>query len=238
VALSGQTEASPENLQIFAERRLKTLISDGTLKPLTKLSPNLLAPELGLSHIPIREALASLAAAGFVTYAPRRGYLVRELTSEDLADIYHWRQVLESEAYRSGVPKMTDSDLTEMQRLIEEMSQRTASADRIEYVKLNREFHFVPFKRAGSERLIRFLNLLWDSAAPYKTLNLPNSALGNRDHIAMMKHFEARDIDAVIAAADKHRGDRMTRVAQWEAAQMEGEGTAGTTAVRRKNRKR
>lgn len=238
MALSGERKSAPENSQVFAERMLKTMISDGTFKPLSRLSPNLLAPELGVSHVPIREALAALAAAGFVSYVPRTGYLVRELTSEDLADIYHWRQVLESEAYRSAVPKLTDSDLAEMRLLIKEMSKRTSGADRLEYVKLNRQFHFVPFNRAGSERVIRFLNVLWDSAAPYKTLNLPESVRGNRDHIAMMKYFEARDVDAVIAAADKHRGDGMTRIAQWEAAQMESEGSAGITAVQRKTRKR
>ena len=220
---TGEKEPSPESLQVFAERRIKTLIGEGAIAPGTRLSPQLLAPELGLSHIPVREALASLAASGFVSYQPRRGYITRELSSEDLADLYHWRQVLEREAYVIAVSKLTDDDIAEMKRLAELMSELTGSKDRLEYLRLNREFHFVPFKRAGSERLLRFLNLLWDAAAPYTTLEMPESSKGNADHLAMLKYFEARDIIAAIATADKHRGDRMARVAQWEAAHMPGE---------------
>jgi DNA-binding GntR family transcriptional regulator len=213
-------DGRPEGLLAYAERRIKTAIADGSIGPGSRLSPHLLAPEFGLSHIPVREALASLAAAGYVDHKPGRGYMVRQLSSEDLTDIYHWRQVLEREAYLMGVPKLTDADIAEMTRLVDQMSTLTSSADRLEYVQLNREFHFVAFRRAGSERLLRFLNSLWDAAAPYSVLEMTDSSISHADHVALLPVFAARDADAVIAAMVGHRNVRVKRVVQWEADQQ------------------
>jgi DNA-binding GntR family transcriptional regulator len=210
----------PESLQAYAERRIKTVIADGTIAPGARLSPHLLSEEFGLSHIPIREALASLAAAGYVDHTPGRGYVARQLSSADLADIYHWRQVLETEAYRMGIPQLTDNDIQEMQRLVDLMGRRTRSKDRLEYDQLNREFHFVAFKRAGSERLLRFLNYLWDVRAPYANLEMTDSRVSHAEHVALMPAFKARDADAVIAAMEAHRGVRVKHVAKWEAGQQ------------------
>jgi DNA-binding GntR family transcriptional regulator len=213
-------DGRPESLQAYAERRIKTAIADGTFPPGTRLSPNLLAAEFGLSHIPIREALASLATAGYVDHKPGRGYVTQQLSSADLADIYHWRQVLEREAYRMAVPKLTDDDIQEMQRLVNLMSRRTRSKDRLEYDQLNREFHFVAFRRAGSERLLRFLNYLWDARAPYANLEMTDSSVSHAEHVALMPAFEARDAEAVIDAMEAHRSVRLKHVAKWEAEQQ------------------
>ena len=210
----------PESLQAYAERRVKTAIADGTIAPGARLSPHLLSEEFGLSHIPIREALASLAAAGYVDHTPGRGYVARQLSSADLADIYHWRQVLETEAYRMGIPQLTDNDIQEMQRLVDLMGRRTRSENRLEYDQLNRQFHFVAFRRAGSERLLRFLSYLWDARAPYASLEMTNSRVSHAEHVALMPAFKARDADAVIAAMEPHRGVRVKHVAEWEAEQQ------------------
>ena len=214
-------DGRPESLQSYAERRIKTVIATGTFPPGSRLSPNLLAAEFGLSHIPIREALASLAAVGYVDHTPGRGYVTRQLSAADLADINRWRQVLEHEAYLMAVPELTDEDLAEMRRLSDLMSRRTGRADRLEYIQLNREFHFVAFRRVGSERLLRLLNYLWDAAAPYAGLEMTDSTASHAGHLAVLPGFAARDTQAVIAAMDAHRGIRTQHVARWEAARQE-----------------
>jgi len=210
----------PESLQAYAERRIKAAVATGAIEPGSRLSPHLLAPQFGLSHIPIREALASLAAAGYVDHQRGRGYMARSLTSKDLVEIYHWRQVLEREACAAAVPCLTDGDIAEMRRLTEQMSTLTASADRFEYVRLSREFHFVVFRRAGAPRLLRFLVYLWDAAAPYSILEMTDSSASHTGHVlSLLPAFEARDTEAVIAAMDSHRSIRVAHVARWEAEQ-------------------
>lgn len=231
VTLRPHEEQRPESLQVYAQRRIKTAIADGSIAPGSKLSPQLLSKEMGLSHIPIREALASLAAAGYVDHAQGRGYTARELSSADLEDIYHWRQVLEREAYAMAVPKITNEDIAEMKRLVKVMGKLTRRKDRPEYVRLSRELHFVVFNRAGSERLLRFLSDLWDAAAPYTIrtkavleaaglahLELSDSSAQHEEHVAMIDLLEAGDVEGVNAAMDEHRGQRINQDAALEAA--------------------
>jgi DNA-binding GntR family transcriptional regulator len=56
-----------------------------------------------------REALTSLAASGYLEHKPRVGFFVRVLSSDDLADIYHWREILEREAFTMAIPRLQGS---------------------------------------------------------------------------------------------------------------------------------
>jgi DNA-binding GntR family transcriptional regulator len=216
-------DGRPETLVSFASRRIKDALVSGVIEPGARLSPNKLATELGLSHIPVREALASLAAMGYVIHAGGRGYFSRILSHEDLVDIYQWRNVLEREAYRLSVPQLTDQDIAEMTELVEQMSQVLAPEDRTEYLALNREFHFVCFRRVGSRRLIRMLTYLWDSAQPYSTGDPTTSKISNAEHEELLPLLASRDADAVIEAMKHHRQIRIDQVARWETERSDSE---------------
>ena len=201
------SDGRPEGLQDFVSRRLVKAIVSGDLPPGTRLSPARLAEDLGVSHIPVREALAALEAVGHVKRIPRVGFFVAELSTGGIEDIYHWRQVLEDEAHRMAVPRLTDADLARMREIntamLEAVRQRS---DR--FLLLNREFHFVPFERAGSEHLLRFLNHLWDASARHQNamayLRVPPSLLQTH-HNGLMQAFEARNVDQVNAWMKTHR---------------------------------
>src|SRR5215831_9828247 len=208
----------PEALLSYIEKRIKQAVVSGELKPGAKLSPSAVAADLGVSHIPVREALTSLAASGYLEHKPRVGFFVRVLSSEDLADIYHWREILEREAFTMAIPQLTGDDIEEMRRLCGQMRKLTAPAQRREYLALNRQFHFIAFRRAGSDRLLRFLTYLWDAAAPYTFTGLVDAAEAQRDHELMMNRFEARDTAGVIDLMARHRGIAVEAVARWESA--------------------
>jgi DNA-binding GntR family transcriptional regulator len=88
---------------------------------------------------------------------------------------------------------------------------------RREYLNLNRQFHFIAFRRAGSDRLLRFLTYLWDVAAPYTFTGLADAEKAQQDHEQMMDLFEARDVDGIIEMMTRHRGLAVEAVARWEA---------------------
>lgn len=209
----------PEALLEYAQRRIKTAIAEGTIAPGARLSPSVLAAEFGISHIPIREALTYLSAIGYVEHSHRLGFFARKLTSEDLADIYHWRAVLENEAYVMAVPKITEADLAQMRRLAKATGKKAKAEDRLEFVRINREFHFVAFRRAGSERLLRFLDYLWDVAEPYMNVELVDSSRSYNDHLEAIRLFEARDTQGVIDLMSEHRRVRIDHIAMLESGQ-------------------
>lgn len=207
----------PEALLSYIEKQIKQSVVSGELKPGAKLSPSAVAADLGVSHIPVREALTSLAASGYLEHKPRVGFFVRILSPEDLADIYHWREILEREAFTMAIPQLTGDDIEEMRRLCGQMRKLAGPAQRREYLALNRQFHFIAFRRAGSDRLMRFLAYLWDVAAPYTFTGLVDIDEARHDHEQMMDLFEARDVDGIIDLMARHRGQAVEAVARWEA---------------------
>ena len=90
---------------------LRAAILDGSLRPGQRVSQEEWAARVGVSQIPVREALRALAGEGLVTYRPRRGYIVTELDLAELEEVYALRRVLETEALQRGVPHATDADL-------------------------------------------------------------------------------------------------------------------------------
>lgn len=201
------TPERPEGLQDFVSRRLVRAIISGELEPGERLSPARLADELGVSHIPVREALAALEAVGHVTRVPRVGFFVAELSSEDIEDIYHWRQILEDEAHRLAIPRLTDDDIEKMRSVNKDMLKAVRERT-TRFIGFNRQFHFIPFERAGSPHLLRFLTHLWDAAARYQNamafVKVPKTLLQDH-HNGLLAAFEARDLEAVNEWMKAHR---------------------------------
>jgi len=223
------SEGRPDGLQDFVARRLGKAIASGDLPPGTRLSPARLAEDLGVSHIPVREALAALEAVGQVKRIPRVGFFVAELSTDDIEDIYHWRQVLEDEAHRLAVPKLEEADLARMRQLNEDMMAALKDRNTALWAECNRTFHFVPFERAGSEHLVRFITHLWDAAARYQNtmayVRVPKGTL-QEHHDGLMRAFEARDVGAVNGWMAKHRGITLDAIRKIHAAAAEADGKA------------
>lgn len=89
-----------------AAQELKTAILQGRLKEGERLHQVALAKQLGLSPIPLREALRQLEADGFVTLEPYHGAIVRRTTPEELVDLTETRLALEALALRSAMPNL------------------------------------------------------------------------------------------------------------------------------------
>jgi ABC-type antimicrobial peptide transport system permease subunit len=79
---------SHKQLRSHVADRLRAAILDGELKPGDLLRQERLAQEIGVSQMPVREALKELAAEGLVEHVPYRGARVVKFSAEDIADIY------------------------------------------------------------------------------------------------------------------------------------------------------
>ena len=200
------SDSAPEGVQEFVSRRLTEAIVTGSLASGEKLSPTKIGADLGVSHIPVREALAGLEADGYVRRVPRVGFFVASLSVDYIEDVYRWRAVLEDEAHRIAVPKLTAADLARM-RQIDKKINRAGESRSNRFIDLNREFHFVAFERAESEILLRFLNHLWDASSRYQNMmdvTRPRTKL-REQHSSILEAFEARDVEAINAHMAEHR---------------------------------
>ena len=87
---------------------LRRAILLGVLAPGDRLRQEVLAAELGVSRIPLRDAFRRLEAEGLITIDGRRGARVASLTADDVAELYELRRMLEPHCIRLAIRNLTD----------------------------------------------------------------------------------------------------------------------------------
>lgn len=142
----------------------------GELCPGDHVSTDRIARKLGVSHVPVREALSKLEAQGYLEAVPNRGFFVPELLLDDVEDVYRWRRVLEEEVHGTAVPALTEAQLSTLGELCGEMRTAADAGDAVRFHRINRRFHFVIFEASNSRVLMRMLPALWDAASHYQSV--------------------------------------------------------------------
>jgi DNA-binding GntR family transcriptional regulator len=142
--------------------RIREAIISGKLTPGTWLREAKLATQLGVSRIPVREALTYLEAEGLVKRVPYRGTLVVRLTLDQVKESYVLRSLLEGFATQLATPHLTPEEIGRLQGLIEQLEECTRADRHEEAAPLHREFHGIIYRRCGSEKLIRWINEIYN----------------------------------------------------------------------------
>jgi DNA-binding GntR family transcriptional regulator len=134
--------------------RIRAAIQDGVYRPGTKLVERTIAAQLGVSHIPVREALARLADEGLVERIPRRGAWVAELTPVGLAEISSLRIVLEQFVVRRVQERLTPEDEARLRSIAGRMLDAADAGGVDQLVELDQEFHGLLWELSDHSLLI------------------------------------------------------------------------------------
>lgn len=200
----------PPTAQEAVLRELRREIMTRRLKPGERIRQEVVAERLGVSRVPVREALKVLAAEGQVVYEAHRGYTVTELSLDELKELYLMRRLLETEALRRAMPGVDGAMMGRLWALLEETERICAAGDFLGVMEHDREFHLALFEGAGLPRLSQTIRLLWQNSEPYRSvfLNDPSSRRrARREHRKILAACEAGDADAAISALDEHRAN-------------------------------
>jgi DNA-binding GntR family transcriptional regulator len=144
---------------------LRDGILAGRLPGGTPLRQEDIAARLGLSRIPIRDALRLLAARGLVTFESSRRAVVTLLQESDLSELFEMRAVLEGLAVRHAVAQLTRQDLDRLAWLANRMDETEATGDL--WMPSHDEFHDLICDRSGMPRLAGEIKRLRQRVEPY-----------------------------------------------------------------------
>lgn len=128
-------------------------IIDGDLRPGDRIHERNLSEELGVSRVPVREAILTLAAQGLVAVRPRSGAFVRELTRRDVAELFDVREALEPAIASAAARNRTEEDLARLRALIDDASKAAVCFDAGTGSRSNADFH-AELVRASHHRLL------------------------------------------------------------------------------------
>ena len=130
-----------ESLSRVVSEQIRGRILDGTLKPGERLVEDRLSAELGVSRVPVREALRGLSAEGLVRLLPRRGATVVEVTPADVAELVEVRALLEGLNARLAAQRHDPEIIALLRETLERGNEAARTAAPEELARLNAEFH-------------------------------------------------------------------------------------------------
>lgn len=161
-----------DTLPMQVLNKLMDWIMDGKLKMGEKLNTEELARQLGVSRMPIREALKSLEKMGLAESIPYVGVKLVSLEQEDVLQIYLMRQLLEPLAAGEACKKITEEQIHELEEIHKEYTP-IVEADEIDAKKLylqNRKFHFAIYSISEMDRVCAMIESLWDTLSFFKLI--------------------------------------------------------------------
>ena len=214
--VSGNVETSGQ----AATRVIRERILSGELQAGTKLNQHELAADLGMSRIPVRDALRSLAGEGLVDLRARTTAVVTPLTMEDLQELYELRISLEPRLGRRAVPNLTETDFGELAEVLEAME---ATSEAGTWLALNNRFHETLYRAAGRRRsrdMIRVIRRQTDRyTAVYIELNHAQADTEHRMILDAARNGQTTRIEALLTAHISASYEQMLRYLASESLQ-------------------
>jgi DNA-binding GntR family transcriptional regulator len=135
-------------------------IGAGELSPGERVIEATLAKELGISSIPVREAIRELASMKILEFAPHRGAWVRKISLRETIEALRIRAVLEPMAAQTAVPRLRGR-CEDLRRTVQAIVAAARCRDFVALQQHNQQFHRAIVDASGNRVLLR----LWDSMA-------------------------------------------------------------------------
>ncbi len=179
-------------------------ICSGAIAPNTPIVEQEVSGLLNISRTPAREAIRQLEMEGLVTHIVSRGTFVRELTLQDINEIYQIRRLFEMAALEQAINLIPDEELDEMEKELVAIGETSQDED---FYHADRNLHSTLLRYAYNSRMVTFYDILnaqierirrISSATPLRL------ASSKAEHLAIIKAIRSRDIEASRQALSVH----------------------------------
>ncbi|HLF77110.1 MAG TPA: GntR family transcriptional regulator [Dehalococcoidia bacterium] len=197
---------------------LKAAIISGQLPPGEWIRNGDWAERLGVSPIPVREALRLLEAQGLVEIGAHKGARVTAQTEAHITETYLMRMALESLAARLAMQRISDAQFSRLLRKVEDLTEDlekcVAAGDSAGSRQVNFEIHMAIYAASEMPRLLAMIESLW-ATYPFGSLTSPpeerkRMVQRHREYLDVLRE---RDPEKMALATEDHiRGAREGRI--------------------------
>ena len=170
-------------------------ILSGELAPGMRIPTETIAEALGISRMPVRDALRRLEGDGAITIFANRGASVAEFAPEEVVELIEMRAVLEALAARLAMDRMTTADMEELEHLKQRMDR--AAGDLPKWISAHDDFHNWLTSLSGKPLLIQYSQRMRLMLRPYF-----------RRHYAESQEFEIQGLEHQLILDTLAKGDR------------------------------
>lgn len=163
-----------------------------------------IAAELGVSRVPVREALFQLQAEGLVHMVPNKGMYVRTVSAQDLRELFRLRCLIEADVLADAVPLHDAASINRLETVQAALDKAHSVAD---WIAGDREFHealYAPAQRTESMAIVRRLRHQVDRYY-FARLKPSTRAQGwHQEHHALIRAMRRRDAPAAVKVLQAH----------------------------------
>lgn len=195
-------DTAPLSLTTVATDAIRQRILAGEWSDGGTLRQEALSRELGMSRVPIREALRQLETEGLVTIIGNRGAVVSQLSLPEIVELLRVRILLECDVLLEAVPKQTSADLAEAEALLGQFEIALHDRDISAWGILNAQFHMALYRAAGRPQTLALIEQLHNRTDRYTRMQILLTGFSERAH---REHTELLELckkkDAISAAA-------------------------------------
>jgi DNA-binding GntR family transcriptional regulator len=180
-----------------------------------------IAAEMGVSRIPVREALHQLHSEGFVTLVSHKGAVVSELSLDEILELHELRARVETWLLSMAIPNMTEADLARAKEAAERFGTLKYSHD------LNWQFHALLYAPSKRKSTIELIGKVYQKIERYTKLMIAfateNQERSHKEHLQLIELCRSKDVLRAVNLLDMHILDngrllieRLTRMREKE----------------------
>ena len=191
-----------------ALERLRGLIVSGEILPGEQIRQESMAAMLGISRVPLREALRVLASEGLLTHRPHQGYFVAKMSIGELEQIHTLLEFLETELIRTA-RWPGEAELAELRELNRQFAAAAEAQDPTAMNRLNKEFHGRIFDLSPLSVMRAETSRFWTLSDPYRVLHvaITDGRVVAAQHEQIIDAIAAKDRALLLRASAEHRRD-------------------------------
>ncbi|WNO61370.1 GntR family transcriptional regulator [Rheinheimera sp. MMS21-TC3] len=193
--------------QIVVEA-IREKILTGAIKAGEPLRQAVLAKELNVSRIPIREALLQLEAEGLVEFEAHKGATATKLSVEQVRELFDIRALLECNLLRQAIPKLSAVDLEKSEQILTEMAAAfNNEASRSSWSELNTRFHLSLYYAANRPLTYEIVQNLINNSDRYIRVHLLLAGGIDRadpEHTTLLTYCKNQQIDEACKLLYQH----------------------------------
>jgi DNA-binding GntR family transcriptional regulator len=186
---------------------IRGAILNGELAPGVRLIIDDLAEKLGVSTIPVREALQQLQADGYIVIEPFIGARVAEIEAESILEVFTLLEAMEVTSSRMACGRLKSEELTELEAIVARMDGLTTDAEA--WSQANRHFHEFICVRAGTQLVASLIAKVldhWDRLHRHflKAVFVDHLPIAQKQHWQILRAICSGNPDQVEKLVRKH----------------------------------
>ncbi|MBD1391407.1 GntR family transcriptional regulator [Neiella sp. HB171785] len=198
----------PKTRTEYVVSMLRERILSGELKAGSALRQAALAAQVGVSRIPIREALLQLEAEGLVEFEPHKGATVACMSKAMVDDLFELRALIECDLLSRSIPQMTEQDFELAAHSLDTMERAWQREDAIAiWSDMNMDFHMSLYRAANRPHVLELVRTLNHNSGRYVRMNLlltgakPRSEL---EHRQLLELCQQQQVDPACELLRTH----------------------------------